>query len=269
LATQLNSIELDWRLLSVVCANILVVAYAFMINDIEDAPDDAIEADRASRNPIACGEISARTGYAACGLLAVVAMVLYLSGGTNVFLIGLLTLVLSHLYSWRPVRLKAWAILDLVSHSLMLSGLLLLAGYFIYHDDPGPAWLVFAAATLVSVYGQFYNQVRDFDMDTKAGLHNTAILLGKKNAQLMMYLALVLAGICLLGAIVQEVFPVWLIGALLAGVAVSFFFKPSSDSRGTEAIDPTGAMQNQALIVINVTVGLWLVYVIAEQLSIF
>ena len=41
LAARPNGIDLDWRLVAVTLANILAVAYAFMINDIEDAPDDA------------------------------------------------------------------------------------------------------------------------------------------------------------------------------------------------------------------------------------
>ena len=52
LAARPNNILLDWRLIVVTAANILAVAYAFMINDIEDAPDDARDPDRAARNPI-------------------------------------------------------------------------------------------------------------------------------------------------------------------------------------------------------------------------
>ncbi|MBE0580897.1 hypothetical protein, partial [Devosia sp.] len=38
LAARPNNVLLDWRLVAVTLANILAVAYAFMINDIEDAP---------------------------------------------------------------------------------------------------------------------------------------------------------------------------------------------------------------------------------------
>src|SRR5690606_37843890 len=129
-------------------------------------------------------------------------------------------------YSWRPVRLKAWPVTDVVSHSLMLSGLLLLAGYFIYDEQPGIVWLVAAAVTLVSVYGQLYNQLRDIEMDKAAGLYNTAILLGEANARRAMYLAIGLAAVCMLTAIVRMVFPLWLGLALLVSIAISMLFRP-------------------------------------------
>src|SRR6185295_16270897 len=189
LAARPNNILLDWRLIVVTGANILAVAYAFMINDIEDAPDDARDPDRAARNPITMGEIGLRFGYAACRAVAAVTLLLYALGGFWALVIGIATLLLSHLYSWRPVRLKAWPITDIVSHSLMLSGLLLLAGYFTYHSEPGIVWFVAAAVTLISVYGQLYNQLRDYDMDKAAGLYNTAIILGENNTRIAMYAA--------------------------------------------------------------------------------
>ncbi|HRJ45606.1 MAG TPA: LON peptidase substrate-binding domain-containing protein, partial [Caldilineaceae bacterium] len=105
-------VELDGQMpeeLAVMAANVLVVAYAFMINDIEDAPDDAMDPARAKRNPVTSGLISVRAGYTACRIVAAATMLLYAFGGAWVFIIGGITLLLSHLYSWKPVRLKAWA----------------------------------------------------------------------------------------------------------------------------------------------------------------
>jgi 4-hydroxybenzoate polyprenyltransferase len=266
LAARPHNLMLDWRLAAITLANILAVAYAFMINDIEDAPDDARDPDRAARNPISSGEIGVRVGYAACRLVALVTLVLYALGGVSVFLIGVGTLLLSHLYSWRPVRLKAWPVTDIVSHSLMLSGLLLLAGYFIYDSQPGIVWFVAAAVTLVSVYGQLYNQLRDYDMDKAAGLHNTAIILGENNTRWAMYLAIGLAGVCLLAAIVQGVFPLWLGLVLLMSMAVSMLLvRRTTDMRGGAAVDISGAAQIQVLVAMNMTIGVWLAQVLISQ----
>jgi 4-hydroxybenzoate polyprenyltransferase len=180
-------------------------------------------------------------------------------------LIGIGTLLLSHLYSWRPVRLKAWPVTDIISHSLMLSGLLLLAGYFIYHVSPGVVWFVAAGATLVSVYGQLYNQLRDYDMDKAAGLNNTAIILGENNTRRAMYLAVALAGVCLLAAIVQGVFPVWLGVVLVIAIPVSMLFRRQTDMRGSAVVEASGAVQMQSLIVLNVTIAIWLLEVIFRQ----
>jgi 4-hydroxybenzoate polyprenyltransferase len=268
LAARPNGVLLDLRLIAVTLANILAVAYAFMINDIEDAPDDARDPARAARNPISSGRIGIRIGYAACRLIALATLGLYALGGGWTLLIGVATLLLSHLYSWKPVRLKAWPVTDIVSHSLMLSGLLLLAGYFIYHDAPGIVWFVAGAATLVSVYGQLYNQLRDYDMDKAAGLYNTAIILGEDNTRRAMYLAVGLAAVCLVAAIVQGAFPLWLGLVALASIPVSMLFRSQTDMRGGVAVDVSGGMQMQAVVVFNVIMAVWLVEALLSQLVI-
>lgn len=267
LAAGTNQIALDWRLVAVVIGNFLAVAYAFMINDIEDAPDDAREADRASRNPVTCGEISVRTGYLACLAVAILTLLAFALAGRWALLIGGITLVLSHLYSWRPVRLKAWPITDVVSHSLMLSGLLLLAGYFAYHTQPGVVWFVAAAVTLVSVYGQLYNQLRDYAMDKAAGLHNTAIILGESNTKIVMYGCILLAVACLLAAVLQNVFPLWLGIVLIVSIPVSRLLSPNRgrDMRGTASVDFTGSFQMQIMTAVNLTVAVWFVWVVITQ----
>ena len=265
LAARPHNVWLDWRLIAVTLANVLAVAYAFMINDIEDAPDDARDPDRAARNPITSGRIPASIGYTACRIVAAMTLMLYAFGGLWVLVIGIGTLLLSHLYSWRPVRLKAWPITDILSHSLMLSGLLLLAGYFIYHNAPGIVWFVAAAATLVSVYGQLYNQLRDYDMDKAAGLYNTAIILGEANTRRVMYLTIALALTCLLAAIVQGIFPLWLGVVVVLSIPVSMLFRPRTDMRGTVTVDPSGALQIQALISLNLIIAVWLIEVVVTQ----
>jgi 4-hydroxybenzoate polyprenyltransferase len=265
LAIQPNSASLDVRLIAVTLANILAVAYAFMINDIEDAPDDARDPDRAARNPITMGRIEAKFGYTVCRIIAVITLVLYAVGGVWVFGIGVATLLLSHLYSWRPVRLKAYAVTDILSHSLMLSGLLMLAGYFIYDTAPGWVWFVALSVTLMSVYGQLYNQLRDYDMDKQAGLKNTAIMLGESNTRRAMYLTIALAAACIVVAILRGLFPFWLAFVLVGAVIVSMFFRSQTDMRGTKAADASGAVQTQALMVVNMTISVWLGVTLFQQ----
>ncbi len=266
LAAHTKGTHLDWRLLAVTAANILAVAYAFMINDIEDAPDDALDPERAARNPVTSGQIGLRVGYAACRVVAALTLCLYALGGLWALGIGGITLLLSHLYSWRPVRLKAWPITDIVSHSLMLSGLLLLAGYYAYHTQPGIVWVVAAAATMFSVYGQLYNQLRDYDMDKAAGLRNTAIILGENNTRRAMYLAVGLAAACILAAVVRQAFPLWLGLVLLVSAAVSMLFKPKTDMRGTKAADTSGSLQIQGLMIANLTTAVWFAEVLLTQI---
>jgi 4-hydroxybenzoate polyprenyltransferase len=267
LAARPNETLLDWRLVAVILGNILAVAYAFMINDIEDAPDDALDPDRAARNAITSGRVGLRVGYAACRVIAAATLILYAFGGLTVLGIGVATLLLSHLYSWRPVRLKAWPVTDIVSHSLMLSGLLLLAGYFLYDNQPGIVWLVAASVTLISVYGQLYNQLRDYDMDKAAGLYNTCIILGEKNARRMMYLSIALALACMLTAIVRGAFPFWLPFVVLIAIPISIFFAPTTDLRGSKFVESSGgSMQVKSLFILNAVSVAWLTQAIVAQL---
>ncbi len=262
-AALLTHQTLDWRLVAVTMANILAVAYAFMINDIEDAPDDSLDPARAARNPIAMGEISPTVGWLVSAIIALLAVVLYAAGGIWVLGIGVLTVLLSHFYSWKPVRLKAWPVADVTSHSLMLSGLLFLAGYFTYDMNPGWVWLIALAATLASVYGQLYNQVRDFEMDKAAGLHNTAIIVGERVTRLLMYFCVILAVAFFIAAFALNVLPLWLpIGGLAIFAVIMLIYRPGKDMRGGEIIDKSGHMQIQFLITANATVGVWLLQVL-------
>ena len=59
------------RLLVVLLGNLLAVAFAFMFNDVEDAPDDALTPAKAARNPISAGRLSPRTGYGASLAIAI------------------------------------------------------------------------------------------------------------------------------------------------------------------------------------------------------
>jgi len=258
LAAQPQNISLDWRLAVTILANILAVGYAFMINDIEDAPDDAREANRAARNPVACGELTPRQGWIASLSVAALTLVLYALVGVWPFIIGSLTLALSHFYSWKPIRLKAWPVTDILSHSLMLSGLLFLAGYFAYGTAPGLVWLVALAATLISAYGQLYNQLRDYDMDKAAGLNNTAIIVGKRNARLLMYSSVAMAFILFLYAIYKQVIPLWILSVPVLLSPFFFLKAPKTDMRGTAIAEVSGNVQVVFLLVANVMIGVWL-----------
>ena len=252
-------IELDWRVVTVTLANVLAMTVAFMVNDVEDAPDDARDPARAHRNPVAIGEISRVEGWAVALVIGVIALALYAITSTGAFWIGALTLVLSILYSWRAVRLKARPVVDILSHVLMLSALLFLAGYFAYDSAPGAIWLVALGAALASAYGQLYNQVRDYDVDRAAGLRNTASLVGEQGARRLMYLSMALAALCLVETVLLGLWPLWLLVVPVVLAPLLLVFRPKTDARGTTAIDASGRVQMGFLIVANAVVVVWLV----------
>lgn len=253
-----NGAALDTRLLYILIANIATVSYAFMINDIEDAPDDKRDPKKAKRNPVSAGRLSTNAAYTVVRVLAIVAMVFYALTNKLTFGIGIITLLLSHTYSWRKIRLKAYPVTDIVSHSLMLSGLLLVTGFTSFSADFKHIWLLTAAAVLLSVYGQLYNQIRDFEVDTKAKLKNTTILVGKRRAEYLKNASILFSAIALLTTIYYHTFPLWLIVPIILSLPFLYLIKTKTDSSGAVAIDLSGEMQLQLLLLFNIIILVWL-----------
>ncbi len=257
LATEPQAASVDWRLLAVLLANVLTMSFAFAINDVEDSPDDALDPKKKAHNVISSGLLSRRQGLAIAYSFFLLALLFYAAAGVLTLLLGALTLALSYLYSAHPFRLKAKPISDVLSHALMLSGLLVANGYFAYDSEPGAVWLVFGAATAFSAYGQFYNQLEDYELDKQAGLRNTAVLLGKGGTALLGNLSIALALGCLLAAILQGLFPDWLGIVLIIGIGACSVFPWELDMRGNRA-SHGGNIQRPGLLVANFAAFTWL-----------
>lgn len=257
LAVEPLGAMVDWRLFAVLAANVLAMCFAFMLNDVEDAPDDALDVAKRAHNVISAGLLSRREGIVISAMTFALALLLYLLAGGWALVLGGITLALCYLYSAHPFRFKARPLTDVLAHALMLSGLLVAAGYATYSSEPGGAWLVVMAASLFSAYGQFYNQVEDYVVDKSAGLRNTAVLLGKSVTTWLGHLSFVGALVCGGAAIVQGLFPDWLgIIVIVGGLACSVF-PWELDMRGNRA--SAGAnVQRPGLLIANLTSLLWL-----------
>ena len=89
-----------WRWVLVFLANFFAVAFAFVFNQITDAPLDALsESDPTVRNPIATGELSFTVNQISAVSLFVISIILYAFLGWKALLAGLLTLAIGALYS--------------------------------------------------------------------------------------------------------------------------------------------------------------------------
>ena len=257
LAIEASSGTVDWRVFAVIAANVLSMSFAFVINNIEDAPDDALDSSKRDRNVISNGTLSRRQGWQLAAAAFAAALLLYALSGAWTLACGVVTLILCYLYSAHPFRLKARPLTDVVSHALMLSGLLMMTGYFAYDSDPQAAWLVILAAILFSAYGQFYNQVDDYDVDKAAGLKNTVVLLGKPLTRALSLASLLGALVCMLAAILQSIFPPWLGTFMIIGFVTVIIFPWELDMRGNLATDG-GNVQRPGLIVANLLALVWL-----------
>lgn len=232
-----------WKLAVVLLANELAVAFAFMINDVEDAADDALDEAKAQRNPVSAGLISRRVACGASFLAAALAAGLYAVLGRWPLSVGALCLLLAFLYSWRPVRLKAIPVADLVSHALMLAGLQFAAAYVTFNLVPGPRFFwPLAMALAISAYGELFNELRDLEGDRKAGVTHTVSLLGAEAAR---QLAAICALLGLLAAFVTffvvQLVPLWVLG-LSAAVAALLLIRPVRRLRRRDGLAPSQAL---------------------------
>lgn len=257
LAMEPLGAAVDWRLFVVLAANVLAMCFAFMLNDVEDAPDDALDTAKRAHNVISGGLLSRREGLTICAATFALSLLLYIWAGGWALVLGGITLALCYLYSAHPFRFKARPLTDFLAHALMLSGLLVAAGYATYSSDAGGVWLVVAAAVLFSAYGQFYNQVEDYDVDKAAGLRNTAVLLGKSTTAWLGHLSIAGALVCIVAAISQGLFPDWLGVIVGGGVLACSVFPWELDMRGNRA-GFSANMQRPGLLVANLTTLIWM-----------
>ena len=259
IAIQQHDLSPDWRLGTIVIANILGMSCAFMLNDIEDAEDDALHPEKRLNNVISSGALSQQSGWMVFRASSAIALVLYALGGVWTALWGCLGLAVAYMYSAKPFRLKARPIVDVISHSLGAGSLQVVIGYYAYDNNPGTGWHIVLAMTLGSVYGQFYNQLDDYDVDKQAGLRNTTLLIGKPAATFLMYLAITSAALCIVIAMLQGIFPQWLGTVIVVSGIACALFVWKNDMRGNQ-VGFFEAFQIPVLLVINLTAMLWLAW---------
>jgi 4-hydroxybenzoate polyprenyltransferase len=232
----------------------------FMINDVEDADDDALTPHKAVRNPIAAGALSLRSGWWASALVALAAGFLFLLLGVGPALCGWLSLLIGYIYSWRKVRLKNYPVVDVLSHGMMLAGLQFLVGFLAF--EPGTHWwwfFPFLMVISISLYGQLYNELRDFHGDREAGLRHSAMIFGFRTTQVLMYSLLGIGVACtiiILFAI--RIFPWWVLflnGILLALLVVPPLLRLRH--RGGNSIDRQGPFQKPFEISFALSLAAW------------
>jgi 4-hydroxybenzoate polyprenyltransferase len=194
----------------VLLANLLATCFTFMINDIEDAPDDALNPEKAQRNPVSAGRISRTKASIATAIVGIISAVLYLQIGLLPFLFGSCIVILGVFYSWRRVRLKNIFLVDIISHCLMLGGLIYLSAFTAFKPDTTLSLeliVPFLVFTSISAHGELYNELRDYTYDKLAGLKHTAVIFGKQRTTVLMYLFLVIALVNLGIMLISGLFP--------------------------------------------------------------
>lgn len=216
-----------WQWIVALLANWTAVGFAFMINDVEDAADDAMNPAKINRNPISCRMISPRVGYIASYATLIISALLYALLGTLPFIIGVISLLVGFLYSWRRVRIKSMPFVDLIIHCMMLAGFQFLPAYFAYTSVLNDKfWWPFIAIVSISMYGELFNELRDLEGDLKAGVKHTAAVLGENYSKLLANLLLAVGVIALfITLFVVQLIPWWVL-ILMAAIALILIVPP-------------------------------------------
>ncbi|HZY42185.1 MAG TPA: UbiA family prenyltransferase [Anaerolineae bacterium] len=257
--------EFGWALIGALIANELSVGFAFMINDVEDADDDALNPAKINRNPVSAGLLTRREANLASYGTALIAGVIYATLSPAALIVGVISLIVGWIYSWGPVRLKSKPIVDLLSHVMMLAGFQFLAGHFTFANQLGGSWFFpFLFLVSISGYGELYNELRDYEGDLKAGLKHTAAVIGHRAATLLMNTLLILGIVGALYTIFfMQILPGWVIGLLVAVFAV-LFLRPMLNARRAGAhgsVEAQAPFQVPIQIAAAIALSAWFVVV--------
>ena len=184
--------KFGWPLIAALIANELAVGFSFMINDVEDAEDDALNPAKINRNPISAKDLSKRAGTIASFAVMILSALVYATLGTIPFIIGVISLIVGLLYSWQRVRLKSMPFIDLITHCMMLAGFQFLPAYFAFTSTLNDLWLwPFLAITSISMYGELFNELRDLTGDLEAGVKHTASVIGERATKILANILLI------------------------------------------------------------------------------
>jgi len=131
---------LSGRLLVILLANSLIVGFAYMVNDIEDAAEDAFSMKNSLRNPISSGLIIPKTARLATAIVGSTALGLLALMGLWPWLFGAGNLALGLIYSHKAIRLKALPLVAFTSRGVLLAGLPFLSSYFTFSHSLNRIW---------------------------------------------------------------------------------------------------------------------------------
>lgn len=178
---------LSYKTAIIFLANLFLTSFAYAINDVEDAEDDYHDLRKRKRNIISNGTIGKKYGYLISFSLLFTGLILLLLLNKLVFLVGLFLSFDSFLYSWKKLRLKSIPFLDLISHALCLGTLQFLTTYLAFRSLN---WQIIPFLTVIIPFSfstQILQELRDFKVDRKTKINNTAQLMGKKNSAALVY----------------------------------------------------------------------------------
>jgi 4-hydroxybenzoate polyprenyltransferase len=151
-----------------------------------------------------------------------------------------MSLILGVFYSWKKIRLKAWPVVDILSHALFLGTLEFLAAAVIDSKFPPLPFIIWVGFSLffISVFGDIRNELEDFKADQLAGLRNTSQLFSLYRFR-RLFSALNLLPLASVVAYLLFTLSFFnLISVILGGIVVLGLYYFTGDKKGRSFIHP-------------------------------
>lgn len=216
----------DLRLVIALFANWLAASFAYMVNDIEDAPDDAFSMKNYQRNPISIGLISPKTARTAAIIVGLLAAGCYALLGLWSFILGLLCLLLGIMYSVKTIRLKTIAFIDLISRGLILAGLPFLCGYFAFTSVLYRTWIwPFLFVMCLTVFYDHRVEMKTDEGEEGSRLRRTTALFGERSATMVTVFLILVASSGIISFFLINLVPAWVM--IVISALVLLFFVPT------------------------------------------
>lgn len=154
-------------------SNLFLTAFGFTFNDVEDAEDDYYDFEKRKRNPISNGEVTYQQGYfISFALLSTGLLLLWLITPT-VFLLGIIFAFGGFFYSWKPLRLKAIPLVDVITHVIFLGVIQFFITYLSFRSLDlfiiPFLMIIIPFSFLIEIFGE----MKDFEVDKKTNINNT------------------------------------------------------------------------------------------------
>ena len=168
--------------------NLFNNAFAFGINDIEDAEDDALDPTKVKRNPLSAGVINETSALTVVAITALLCLSLSSIFNIQTLAFSCITLLVGFLYSYKPVRLKSIPFLDLLSHGFFLGSAQFLLPAIAMSIPITPAFIAAAASFyFMSIFGDIRNEIRDYVVDRETNIRNTASIIDLRKYERSIY----------------------------------------------------------------------------------
>ena len=216
--------NMSWRLLVVLMANWLAVSFAYMLNDIEDAPDDAFSVKNYQRNPVSVGLISPKTAKIAMLLTGLISVGLFALLGFWPLIFGITCLILGIMYSVKTIRLKTMTIIDIISRGLLLGGLPFLCSYFAFASTFNRIWFwPFLFVMSSTAFWEHHDEGRGAQDGRPSRLRQALLGLSERSASVVMIAMITLvtsSGV--ISFFLIDLVPAWVVLTITALLALIF-----------------------------------------------